>query len=699
MTKVAISSDFLSAYSKIPQAQQKKVREFVTRFQSNPTAGSINYESIHGVKDKRVRTVRIGLEYRGVVLHPEEGDVYLLVWVDHHDEAMEWARRKVFEINPVTGSLQVIDTVSIEKTEETGSQATTIISGDHLFDTFKDKDLLRTGLPELLLPALRALRSAEDLEIIREHLPEETYETLYWIVNFGYSVDQALNEVSQAPKVGTKDLASALDHPDSKRRFVVVKSNDELIDMLNAPLEKWRVFLHPSQAALVSKNFDGPARVLGGAGTGKTVVAMHRARYLASQKFKAPTDRILFTTYTKNLAANIRVNLESLCGSEIERIEVVHLHSWAASFLKSQGMKIDIASPEEIYQCWRDSFSALGTGDFSETFIRNEWERVVQAQGITSKFDYLVAPRLGQIGKLTRPQRGVIWEIFDEYRRNLNLLGKLEWTDLIRQTRQYLATKGSVLPYRAIIIDETQDLHQEELKLIRQIVPEGPNDLFFVGDAHQRIYGRPVDLSDCEINIKRRSSKLIINYRTTEEIRNWSVEVLNKQLIDDLDGGIDDETLYLSLLHGIEPTVAIFPSLAQENKYIAETIKKLLEIVSPETICLVARTKKQLEEDYIPGLISAKLEYLLLNPDTSEKAAGGVRLATMHRVKGLEFQHMIIAGVNAGVIPWESRQKLEEDEHYDSDIQERCLFHVASTRARDTLTITSYGIKSCYLGE
>lgn len=699
MPSVAISSDFLTAFSKIPQSQQKKVREFVTRFQNNPTSASINYELIHGVQDKRVRTVRIGLDYRGVVLHPEEGDIYLLMWVDHHDEAMDWAKRKIFDIHPITGALQVIDTQLLEKAQMIGHPTPDVKNEDGLFETFQDGDLLRTGLPKLLLPAVRALRKSEDLDQIQPYLPEEAYEALYWIANLGYSVDQALNEISKPVTVDANDLASALNHPDSKRRFVVVKSIDELVEMLNAPLEKWRVFLHPSQASLVSRNFTGPARVLGGAGTGKTVVAMHRARYLASQVFKASTDRILFTTYTKTLAANIQANLKSLCGDEGERIEVVHLHSWAANFLRSQGIQCEVASSKEIQQCWQDAFSAVGTGEWSEPFFKNEWEQVVQAQSISNQEEYLHAPRLGQHVRLSRPQRASVWEVFDEYKRNLNILGKMEWIDLIRQTRLYLAGKGIVLPYRTIIIDETQDLHPEDLKLIRQIVPEGPNDLFFVGDAHQRIYGRPVVLGQCGINIKGRSSKLRINYRTTEEIRNWSLAVLNNQPIDDLDGGVDNNTEYHSLLHGKQPTIAFFPSLSEEKKFIAETITKLLVDVKPETICLVARTNKQLIEDYIPGLICAKVDYLLLSTDTSEDTGAGVRLATMHRVKGLEFHHVIIAGVNAGVIPWESSQKLDENEYYDSDLQERCLFHVASTRARDTLTITCYGIKSSFLGE
>ena len=463
-----------------------------------------------------------------MVLHPERGDVYVLAWVDHHDEAMDWAKNKVFEVNPVTGALQVLDAVVVETltAPHVAGQKKRDLEDYGPFDVFGDADLLRTGLPRPLLPAVRALPSVQALDDLQPYLPEEAYEALFWIANLGYSVDQALAEV-QRPQpevpVDPQDLEQALQHPDSHRRFAVLESADELVEMLNAPLEKWRVFLHPSQAALVKRNFNGPARVLGGAGTGKTVVAMHRARHLAANVFSSGTDRILFTTYTRNLAQNIRTNLENLCGKEIERIEVVHLHSWAAGFLLTQGIRLVIADHDDLSRCWQKAFSAVGMGDWTRQFIVEEWEEVVQAQGITEQGDYLRALRAGRRTQLTRPQRAVLWEIFDEYRRNLAALGKAEWTDLVRETRLYLANNKTALPYRAIIVDEAQDMHPEELRLIRQMAPEGPNDLFLVGDAHQRIYARPVVLSRCGIQVRGRSSKLRINYRTTEEIRNWSI--------------------------------------------------------------------------------------------------------------------------------------------------------------------------------
>ena len=692
MTNIAISEDFLTAFSRIPQAQQKKVREFVTRFQENPKSSAINYESLVDVKDPRVRTVRIGLEYRAIVLHPERGDVYVLVWVDHHDEAMDWAKNKVFDINPQTGALQILDTKFIDALPSKVSQDT-----DVLFGTFSDGDLLRTGLPKGLLPAIRALKTTEGLEDIQQYLPAEAYEALFWIANLGYSVEQAINETAHPQEaIDTNDLSEALAHPDSKRRFVSVKNVDELVEILNAPLAKWRIFLHPSQASLVSKDFNGPARILGGAGTGKTVVAMHRAKYLAANVFTKTTDRILVTTYSKTLANNLRNNLQSLCGPEFERIEIVHLHSWAANFLHSQGIQFNAVSNEEIDQCWSDAFSAVGIGEWSPEFFKDEWNQVVQGNSISTREEYLSVSRIGQRTRLTRPQRDQAWDVFDEYKRNLSSIGKMEWVDMIRQTRLYIQSKNISLPYKAIIVDETQDFHQEDLKLIRQMVPSGQNDLFFVGDAHQRIFGKPVTLSRCGINIKGRSSKLKINYRTTEEIRDWSLRVLNGEQLDDLDGGTDTDKDYKSLLHGMKPDLQKFSSLSEERKYLVNHIKSLLELTNAETICLAARTNRQLIDDYIPALISAKLDYVLLGTDTPDNDGAGVRLATMHRIKGLEFHHVLIAGANAGILPLEHKE-IGATDFAETLKKEKCLFHVSCTRARDTLTITCYGVPSEFL--
>ncbi|HPT99000.1 MAG TPA: DNA helicase, partial [Armatimonadota bacterium] len=279
--KVAISMEFLERFGQLPPEVRQKAKRFVEKFRENPVSKAINYEKIHSARDSKIRTVRIDGGYRAVVVHPPKGDVYTLVWIDKHDEAINWTRNRQFEVNPVEGSFQIIP---IEREEAVPEKpAATAVQG--LFDSLDDNTLLSFGLPQILLPSVRKIKTRGDFENLMPYLPEEVPEALFWLAE-GDSPEEvraAMNKPATPAEVDTDDFAKALEHPDSKRRFVVDPTPDELERMLEAPLEKWRVFLHPDQERLVMRTFNGPAQVLGGAGTGKTVVAMHRARHLARQ--------------------------------------------------------------------------------------------------------------------------------------------------------------------------------------------------------------------------------------------------------------------------------------------------------------------------------------------------------------------------------------------------------------------------------
>ena len=649
------------------------------------------------MKDDKVRTVRIDQKYRAVVLHPEEGDVYVLVWVDNHDEAMDWAGKRRFEVNPITGSLQVF---SVSQAEEVvATQKKTAKPG--LLDAYADEVLLSFGVPEALLPSVRAVKTQDALLALVKHLPAEASEALTWLGE-GNPVEEVRAAVTVAPAketVNTQDLGTSLENADTRRRFVTVKSQDDLTSILNAPLAKWRIFLHPSQDKLVGKKFNGPARVLGGPGTGKTVVAMHRARHLAKQVFSEKTDRILFTTFTANLAENIEQNLRSLCGDEMERIEVVHLHAWAVRFMKTQGVNFQVASDEEIDQGWEEAQAVVGDPNFDVGFLKQEWAMVVQANGITTMQEYLQVPRTGRGRTLTKPQRGKVWKVFEEYRSALKDRGKNEWWQVFQETHRYLEKQPGILPYRAVVVDESQDFDSEAWKLIRALVPSVANDLFLVGDASQRIYGRKVTLKDCGVMIQGRSTNLKINYRTTEQIRNWSMALLQGVDVDDLDGEKDKEEGYKSLLSGAAPEVLRFDTADQEGAFLIKTLKDLLKDKQPEEVCLVARTGKLLEERYQPLLKGAKLPCVVLEKK-NDPGEPGVRLATMHRVKGLEFPVMFLAGVNSGLLPLRvSSVEGDPTARAEHEERERSLLFVAATRARDHLIVTAFGNPSPFLSK
>jgi hypothetical protein len=234
--KLYVANDFLLAFARLPEAQQKKVREFTRKFQANPTLASINYEPIHDTRDPRVRTVRIDQTYRAVVLHPDKGADYVLVWVDHHDKAMAWARAKEFATNPATGALQLVDMEAVEHLSAPPvAPVKKPLEAYALFETIEDPDLLRLGVPLVLLPAVRKLLRAEELEALQPYLPQEAYEGLYY-VSEGCSVDQALEyaAANHSPVSAAVDLGDALAHPDSRRRFHLLANAEDLDGVLDA---------------------------------------------------------------------------------------------------------------------------------------------------------------------------------------------------------------------------------------------------------------------------------------------------------------------------------------------------------------------------------------------------------------------------------------------------------------------------------
>ncbi len=701
---VAISNDFLKSFSGIPKKEQGKVRDFFEKFRVNPASPAIHYEKIQMAKDENIRSVRIDQDYRGIILKPAAGNVYMLLWVDHHDKAYAWAENRIFAINAETGGLQV---VNIE--EQIIHEKAPLItdSGKRLFDNYNDTELKRLGVPEILLPLIRQLKQKDDLDAIESQLPQEAYEALFFLAE-GFSIEDVLKDLEkeQTPlAVDTADFVAALENPDSKRRFHVVEGALEMAEILNSPLELWRIFLHPSQRRIVEKEYNGPVRILGGAGTGKTVVAMHRARWLAKNVFTKENDRILFTTFTKNLAADIKENLRKLCSTDVmKKIEVVNVDAWVIQFLKKHGYRQTMVFSDATGEFWQNAMNMAPTDvDIDESFYPQEWSQVIQALGITTLDEYMKASRVGRQKKLTRTMKQKIWIVFEEYRAQLNARGMKEMQDAVRDARIILQNKGDILPYQAIIMDEAQDMEMETFKLIRQMIPgsrgELKNDLFIVGDAHQRIYRHKVVLSRCGINIKGRSKKLKINYRTTEETRKWAVRLLEGKTIDDLDGGLDFQKGYKSLLHGDTPEIQCFNSFTEEVQYITSYLNELIKAgIDANTVCLVARTNDLLRQ-YESSLKEKGIKtYLIKRSIADDRNAAGLRLATMHRVKGLEFDEVIIASVNDGVVPLQSSLFGDSsDMAEETDNLERALLYVAATRAKKKVLMTCYGESSPYL--
>lgn len=711
--QVAIADDFLDAFSEIPKSKQKKVRRFLQKFRDNPTSPGINYEKIEAARDPKLRSVRIDEAYRGIVMKPEAGNVYMLMWVDHHDDAYQWARNKLVRVHPETGTLQVIPfeegrmpdgSPGSDSGQGDGGSRASEEANDDLFSEYRDRELVRLGVPSELMPLVRSISTEEQLDDLQEYLPQEAYEALF-LLAAGYSqreVDYELAYHRRDEEVDTEDFAAALEEPNTQRRFALVENDEEMERMLDAPLEKWRVFLHPSQRRLVTMQANGPVRVLGGAGTGKTVVAMHRAVWLAENVFTDPDDRLLFTTFTRNLASDIEDNLRLLASAEtLGRIEVKNLDAWVTAFLREEGYGYRIDYGNQIGDLWERAL-LVGPDDRDPNFLRNEWEQVIQPNGITTEAEYMRVNRIGRGTPLRRPERKKIWPVFREYQLLLDDHKLREREGALRDARHLLEDKGDILPYSSIVVDEAQDMGMQAFKLIRQMIPGGdrPHDLFIVGDAHQRIYDRQVVLSHCGINIVGRGRKLRVNYRTTEENRKWAVRLLQGIDYDDLDGGFDDQAVYKSLMRGEAPRVHVFNSFHDEAHAIADYLQERREEGEAlRDTCLIARSKRLLD-NYSGALRSAGFETYAIQPRRAEdRSKPGVRLATMHRAKGLEFDRVIVAGVSDSTVPHRKalQQAGDEADRERALKRERSLLYVAVTRARREVIVTCHGEPSPWI--
>jgi superfamily I DNA/RNA helicase len=693
--KVALAQDFLANLGTLSSAVQGKILKWALLFQSDPTAAGINYEAIKGARDRNLRSVRIDQDWRGIVFKPPSGDVYVLMFVDRHDAAYKWAEGRRLAVNPTTGALQVFAVESLVEpaleqarfashqaieAADAPAEAMASKTAKQLFDGLTDQELLSIGTPQDLIQKVKLIQFDTELDAMQTFLPVEAYEGLFLIAAGDSVADVLISRETRVDKhIDTEDFATAIETAESQSRFVVVADEETMAAILNSPLSQWRVFLHPTQRKLAQGDRSGPMRVLGGAGTGKTVLAMHRAKWLAENQL-TPEKKVFFTTFTKNLACDIEENLKTLCSSSVmQNIEVKSLDAWVYGYLRRHKYEHKIIynrKQDEAAEAWKRALTLQDSRlDLPSAFYEEELERIILAQGISTRDEYRMAKRTGRGTVLTRAKRDAIWPVFEEYRAQLTSRKLKEVDDAYRDATLLLQDKQP--PYASIIVDETQDFGPQALKLLRAMAPQERNDLFFVGDGHQRIYSRNrAAMSVCGINIRGRSRKLYLNYRTTEEIRRFAVATLEGCNVDDLDEGSDEVTRYKSLSHGAAPKILTFDHLDEAMATLPEILRASL--AEARSVCVIVPSRH--DANAVHGsLKAATITSTILGPDERDRPdSKAVRIATMHRAKGLEFDEVVL------LVP-----KKVDDLDQRSDTNKR-LKYVAISRAKRFATVIQY---------
>lgn len=703
MATLVFAKEFLDDFAKLEPSVRQKVRELPDKFE-DATHSGVHLEKLNAARDERVRTVRVDQFWRGVVVRLGEGR-YALLRVLPHDDAIAWATRQRFGINAVTGLIEILDVPTV-RAKVDAVMSTAPAQAPRLFGDRRDRDFTAVGIDEELIPLLRRIADEAELYAIANYLPDAQSDAVLLLAD-GKSTDEVWAELAQDYEltdaaVDPEDIETALEKPGTRSSFVVTTNDAELVELLSGDFEAWRTFLHPTQRAVAYRtNFPGPAKVTGGAGTGKTVVAMHRARFLAQRLLDSgdTTSRILVATYTNSLADNLDRTLRSFCAPEqYRRLQVATVDSFARQTLAAAKVRLRPAQSDTIRELAdrAAAMSGLDSEGLDGRFLLAEWEQVILARRLTTVAEYGTSPRPGRGSRLSRPGRRLVWMALEHLLSELQRLGQATYLQLADHAADLLAGRPG-RPFAHVIVDEAQDLHPAQWRLLREAVSPADNDLFIVGDAHQRIYDYRVSLLSLGIDTRGKSRRLKINYRTSQQILGWALRILSGEAIDDLDGNLEPQVGYRSAFDGPVPTIQQFTTPAEEAEFVAAQIQEWLDDgVAPGAIGVAARTRRHLHAVQA-AMDDTDIRWSEIGSDAKQP---GVRTATMHSCKGLEFARLAVVAANTDNLPLPmaiTPVSADKAQHDLDVLRERCLLYVACTRARDELVVTSSGTPSLLL--
>jgi hypothetical protein len=672
-----IADTFTGSLARLSGDEQKAVKTTAFDLQLNPAHPSLQFHRLDKAKDQRFWSVRVNLDLR-LIVHRTESSL-LLCYTGHHDDAYQWAERRKLETHPKTGAAQLVEIR--ERVQE-------IVVPKYvkpcLFADVPEAELLSYGVPVEWLKDVRQANEDSLLELAG-HLPAEAAEALLDLAT------GARPKTAQAPMAGGDPFA----HPDAQRRFRVMSSLQELERALNDPWDKWTVFLHPAQRQLVERDNNGPARISGSAGTGKTIVALHRAVFLARKHADA---RVLLATFSDTLASALRGKLRCLIGNEPrlgERVEVHSMNALGRRLYELNFGRAKIASREQLLGFMED---AAEGNRFPLRFLMGEWEQVVEAWQLNTWEGYRDVARLGRKTRLPEAQRRLLWSIFEGVRERLNTAGLITWADLFSRLAARIEADHRP-PFDFAVIDEAQDIRVAQLRFLAALGAGEPNRLFFAGDLGQRIYQQPFSWKAVGVDVRGRSSTLRVNYRTSHQIRVQADRLLAPEL-SDVDGNVETRRGTISLFNGPEPAVQTFDDCEAESQAVAEwLLARTREGVAPHEFGVFVRSAAQL--DRARAAVSRSGVRFRVLDENVETVSGQISIGTMHLAKGLEFRAVVVMACDDEAIPLEERMENVTD---DSDLEEvynseRQLLYVACTRARDHLLVTGVRPASEFLDD
>jgi mRNA-degrading endonuclease RelE of RelBE toxin-antitoxin system len=683
-----IADTFTDSLAKLTGQEQKAVKTTAFDLQLNSATPGMQFHKLEGAKDSNFWSVRVSQDIR-LIVHKTDASL-LLCYVAHHDDAYRWAERRKLETHPKTGAAQLVEVretvreIPILKYIEVQQPAQ---PKPLLFAKISEDILLSYGVPAEWLDDV--CQANEDTVLgLLDHLPSEAAEALLDLAT------GVTPQVAQPVAVGTDPF----DHPDAQRRFRVMRNVEELKRALDYPWEKWTIFLHPDQRQLVEREYNGPARVSGSAGTGKTIVALHRAVFLARTD---PDARVLLTTFSEILANALRTKLRRLISNEPrigERLEVYAMNAIGKRLYELNVGRPQIASREMIQQRLEKAAGQVAGHSFTRHFLMMEWEQVVDAWQLETWEAYRDVLRLGRKTRLPEKQRDVLWSIFDRVRSSLKTRDLVTYSDLFSRLASQL-TKSKHPPFDFTVVDESQDVSVAQLRFLAALGATRPNSLFFAGDLGQRIFQQPFSWKALGVDIRGRSRTLRINYRTSHQIRMQADRLLGPEL-SDVDGNREERGNTISIFNGPKPTIMVFDTSEDEIEMVSKWLSdRVNEGMMPHEIGVFVRSSAELNRGRA-AVDDAGLPFKILDENVAT-ISGHVSISTMHLAKGLEFRAVVLMACDDEVIPLQERIETVSD---DTDLEEvynteRHLLYVACTRARDHLLVTGVDPASEFLDD
>lgn len=685
--EVILANTFQNSLDKLNNEEQKQAKITAMDLQLNPSNPGLQFHKLDRARDRNFCSVRVNRDIR-IILH-KSGSVLLMCYVDHHDDAYAWAERRKMERHPKTGAQQIVEIRELVREIEVPvyiEKPTQAPEKPLLFTGYSEDELLSFGVPQEWIADVQGA-SEDSILDIADHLPEEAAEAVLEIAIGNTPVAAPVASESENP----------FDHPDAQRRFRAIGDQEELALALDYPWEKWTTFLHPAQRKLVERDYKGPARVSGTAGTGKTIVALHRAVWVTKNDTSA---RVLLTTFSDPLANALRTKLKLLISGEprlAERLEVASLESVAEKLYATHFGKPTVASSKEVAEMIARSAAQSTNGDeFTQSFLVGEWNDVIDARQITQWEDYKDAPRIGRKTRLAEAKRKALWDILSKVVESLRNHNKITQKGIYHSLATHYADQSSG-PYDHVIIDEAQDIGISQLQWLAAMCTNKPDTLFFTGDLGQRIFQQAFSWKACGVDIRGRSRSLKINYRTSHQIRQQADKLLDPT-VSDVDGNSEERTGTISVFNGPKPMIEVYEDKDSEVSGVGEWLKNAANSgIVPREIGIFVRSENEIDRAK-QAVEAAGLEAVVLDENIKTES-GKVSIGTMHLAKGLEFKAVVVMACDDEVIPLQSRVETVNDPNDLDDIlnTERHLLYVACTRARDQLMLSSVDPASEFL--